>query len=57
MLRKWEAEDKDVRELWEKMNGWVYDGFHTTYKRIGVDFKELSEKYTEHKKIDSNMYM
>ena len=26
-------------------------------KRIGVDFKELSEKYTEHKKIDSNMYM
>jgi len=26
-------------------------------KRIGADFKELSEKYTEHKKIDSNMYM
>ena len=26
-------------------------------KRLGADFKELSEKYTEHKKIDSNMYM
>jgi uncharacterized protein len=26
-------------------------------KRIGVDFKELSDKYTQHKKIDSNMYM
>ena len=26
-------------------------------KSIGADFKELSEKYTEHKKIDSNMYM
>ena len=26
-------------------------------KRIGVDFKELSDKYTEHRKIDSNMYM
>ena len=26
-------------------------------KQIGKDFKELSEKYTEHKKIDSSMYM
>ncbi len=26
-------------------------------KRLGADFKELSDKYTEHKKIDSNMYM
>jgi len=26
-------------------------------KKLGVDFKELSDKYTEHKKIDSNMYM
>jgi len=26
-------------------------------KRLGDDFKELSDKYTEHKKIDSNMYM
>ena len=26
-------------------------------KKLGVDFQELSDKYTEHKKIDSNMYM
>ncbi len=38
MLRKWEAGDKDVVALWEKMNGWVYDGFEQTYKAIGVDF-------------------
>ncbi|MFC0604652.1 arginine--tRNA ligase [Winogradskyella pulchriflava] len=38
MLRKWEAGDKEVVALWEKMNGWVYDGFEETYKAIGVDF-------------------
>ena len=27
MLRKWEAGDPEVRELWKKMNGWVYEGF------------------------------
>jgi uncharacterized protein len=26
-------------------------------KQIGVDLRELSDKYSEHKKIDSNMYM
>lgn len=40
MLRQWEAGDKDVVALWEKMNGWVYDGFEATYKAIGVDFDE-----------------
>ncbi|WP_430467585.1 arginine--tRNA ligase [Winogradskyella ouciana] len=38
MLRKWEAGDKDVVALWERMNNWVYDGFEETYKAIGVDF-------------------
>lgn len=38
MLRKWEANDPDVRALWEKMNGWVYEGFDATYKRAGVSF-------------------
>ncbi|WP_299521581.1 arginine--tRNA ligase [Winogradskyella sp.] len=40
MLRKWEAGDKDIVALWEKMNGWVYEGFEATYKAIGVDFDE-----------------
>ena len=38
LLRKWEAKDKEVIALWEKMNSWVYDGFSNTYKRMGVDF-------------------
>jgi arginyl-tRNA synthetase len=38
MLRQWEANDPEVRTLWEKMNGWVYDGFNATYARIGVTF-------------------
>ena len=38
MLIKWESGDKDVVELWKKMNSWVYDGFEETYKNLGVDF-------------------
>lgn len=38
MLIKWEAGDKDVVALWKMMNDWVYKGFETTYKNIGVDF-------------------
>jgi len=41
MLLKWEAGDAEVRQLWEKMNGWVYDGFDRTYARLGVDFDKL----------------
>jgi arginyl-tRNA synthetase len=38
MLIKWEAGDKEVVALWKMMNDWVYKGFETTYKNIGVDF-------------------
>ena len=38
MLRKWEAGDKEVRELWATMNGWVYAGFDQTYDRLGIHF-------------------
>lgn len=38
MLRKWEKGDEDTVSLWEKMNGWVYEGFEETYKALGVDF-------------------
>jgi arginyl-tRNA synthetase len=30
--------DEEVISLWKKMNQWVYDGFMTTYKNLGVDF-------------------
>ena len=38
MLQKWEQNDPETIALWEKMNGWVYDGFEKTYERLGVDF-------------------
>jgi len=41
MLLKWEAKDPETIELWKTMNGWVYDGFSSTYKRMGVDFEKL----------------
>ena len=41
MLHKWENGDSEVRELWSKMNGWVYDGFDATYREMGVDFDKL----------------
>jgi arginyl-tRNA synthetase len=38
MLRKWEDQDPEVLALWNKMNGWVYTGFASTYQRMGVNF-------------------
>ena len=38
MLIKWESGDRDVVELWKKMNSWVYEGFEETYNNLGVDF-------------------
>lgn len=38
MLRNWERGDEETVALWEKMNGWVYEGFEESYKAIGVDF-------------------
>ena len=52
MLRKWEANDPEVRGLWAKMNGWVYAGFDETYKRMGVSFDKIyyeSNTYLEGK--------
>ena len=41
MLRKWENGDDEVVALWKKMNEWVYEGFETTYKNMGVNFDTL----------------
>jgi arginyl-tRNA synthetase len=41
MLRAWEARDEETIALWKKMNEWVYDGFSSTYKAMGVDFDKL----------------
>jgi arginyl-tRNA synthetase len=47
-LVRWEKRDPEVIELWKRMNGWVYDGFNSTYQTIGVDFDKTyyeSETY------------
>ncbi len=52
MLLKWEQGDKEVRDLWTKMNSWVYAGFDETYKRMGVAFDKIyyeSNTYLEGK--------
>ena len=41
MLLCWEARDPDTTALWKKMNGWVYEGFNETYRRLGVTFDKL----------------
>lgn len=54
MLQDWEDRDPDVRALWEKMNGWVLDGFKQTYDRMGVVFDKTyfeSDTYTLGKDI------
>jgi len=53
LLQKWEANDPDTRNLWTKMNKWVYDGFDQTYRELGVDFDKIyyeSETYLIGKK-------
>ncbi len=49
MLLDWENANPEVRALWAKMNGWVYDGFDATYNRIGSDF--------DHTFYESNTYL
>jgi arginyl-tRNA synthetase len=49
MLLKWEAGDPETIKLWKMMNGWVYDGFKETYKKLGVEFDRMyyeSETYS-----------
>ena len=54
MLRAWENNDSEVRELWLTMNQWVYDGFATTYNNLGVSFDSYyyeSETYILGKEV------
>ncbi len=54
MLVAWEKEDKEVRALWEKMNGWALSGHAQTYQRQGVVFEKIykeSETYKIGKRI------
>lgn len=57
MLNKWERGDKEIRELWKKMNAWALKGFEQTYNRFGVKFDKTyfeSEMYEKGKEIILN---
>lgn len=41
MLQKWEAGDKEVCDLWARMNGWVLKGFDESYKALGITFDKV----------------
>ncbi|EKB59820.1 arginine--tRNA ligase [Bergeyella zoohelcum] len=49
MLIDWENNDEKVRQLWEMMNNWVYQGFAETYRRLGVNFDQVQ--------YESNTYL
>ena len=54
LLLKWESGDAETKALWQQMNGWVYDGFNETYKKLGVEFDKIyyeSNTYTLGKDI------
>ena len=57
MLRKWEENDPEVKNIWTQMNGWVYAGFEETYQRLGIYFDKIyyeSETYLLGKQIVEN---
>ena len=54
MLKDWEDGKEDVKQLWQTMNQWVYDGFDVTYDKMGIDFDKIyyeSETYLLGKKL------
>ena len=44
MLVKWEQGDKEVRDLWNMMNSWVFKGFDETYKALGISFDKVDRE-------------
>lgn len=54
MLKDWEDGKDEVKQLWQNMNQWVYDGMDVTYRRMGIDFDKIyyeSETYLLGKKL------
>ncbi len=54
MLIKWEKGDKQVKELWKKMNNWVYQGFDETFEKLDIKIDKTyyeSETYLLGKEV------
>jgi arginyl-tRNA synthetase len=48
MLKRWEAGNEELRELWRTMNRWAIEGIEETYAKTGVSFDQVyfeSETY------------
>lgn len=41
LLLRWEQGDPQAISVWQTMNGWVYEGFEETYRKLGVDFEKV----------------
>lgn len=41
LLQQWEAGEPETYALWQKMNGWVYEGFQETYDKMGIQFDKI----------------
>lgn len=41
LLLRWEQGDPQALSVWRTMNGWVYEGFEETYRKLGVDFDKV----------------
>jgi len=48
-LRRWEADDAEIRALWRTLNDWVLAGIEQTYRRLGVAF--------DHVDYESDVYL
>lgn len=44
MLKKWEEGDSETVTLWERLNGWVYEGFDQTYATMGISFDNMYQE-------------
>lgn len=41
LLQKWEAGDKETRDVWQKMNSWFFEGVKQTYEKEGSHFDDV----------------
>jgi len=41
LLKKWEEGDAETQKLWAQMNQWVYEGWESTYRNLGITFDEV----------------
>ncbi len=56
LLEKWEAGDPETLKVWKMMNGWVYEGFDETYKKLGVSFDKIYYESQTYKKGKELVY-